>query len=97
MGTPFLSSEPPSPPDETYLVPDPVFAMRRAKIQTQLFCLQQAVPPKRHRAAADAGKHVGVLLALATGDRSGISEETWGLLRRTGTAHLLAFRDFLDW
>jgi len=31
---------------------------------------------------------------VAVGDRSAVSEETWSLLRRTGTAHLLAISGF---
>ena len=38
--------------------------------------------------------NAGVLRALATGDRGGVSAETMGLLRRTGTAHLLAISGF---
>lgn len=35
-----------------------------------------------------------VLVALATGDRSGIDPDTWDVFRRTGTAHLLAISGF---
>ncbi|MEZ5597768.1 MAG: DNA internalization-related competence protein ComEC/Rec2 [Pseudomonadales bacterium] len=34
-------------------------------------------------------KHAGVLTALAIGDKVGISDHQWSLLRRTGTVHLL--------
>lgn len=36
------------------------------------------------------GKYAGLIKALAIGDRSGISDEHWVLLRKTGTNHLLA-------
>ncbi len=38
----------------------------------------------------DASAHAGMLRALARGQRAGLSDATRGLLRRTGTAHLLA-------
>jgi len=69
--------------------------MARAGIQTQLHCIQQGVPPKPPPVLdLDRGTHIGILVALATGDRSGVSKDTWSLLRRTGTAHLLAISGF---
>jgi competence protein ComEC len=35
------------------------------------------------------GAHTGLVLALTEGDRSGVSEALWNVLRTTGTVHLL--------
>ncbi len=73
--------------------PDPVRAAGRAGIRTQLrvdaFEILGGGP--RGRRPSDG---TGVLRAVAVGDRSGVDERSWELLRRTGTAHLLAISGF---
>jgi len=49
-----------------------------------------AAPPDPRLDRFELAEHGGLLRALATGQREGVSEETAALLRRTGTAHLLA-------
>jgi len=61
-----------------------VVALVHAKTERTL-----ATPPARP--ARDVHP---VLRALATGDRSGVSDDTWQVLRDTGTAHLLAISGF---
>ncbi len=54
---------------------------------------QEAVvlgPERQAPSMFAAAEHGGVLRALAFGDRAGVGEATNGLLRRTGTRHLLA-------
>ena len=73
--------------------PDPVRNNRRSRTHTLIKAEQSAVlhPRKqRPRALPEAP----LLTALATGDRSGIPRDTTRLLRRTGTAHVLAISGF---
>lgn len=73
--------------------PDPVRHNRRARTHTLIIAEQSAVVSPRHphpRALPDAP----LLTALASGDRSGVSRNTTRLLRRTGTAHVLAISGF---
>ncbi|MFT5681516.1 MAG: competence protein ComEC [Myxococcota bacterium] len=49
-----------------------------------------AAPPDPRLDRFDLVEHGGLLRALATGQRDGVDEDTADLLRRTGTAHLLA-------
>ncbi|MBT3221782.1 MAG: hypothetical protein HN348_22110 [Proteobacteria bacterium] len=77
--------------------PDAVDDARRVAIQSKVIVAKYAVlngkkrqTPRHHQDL----QHGGVLLALATGDRSAVSDEVLTLLRRTGTAHLLAISGF---
>lgn len=73
--------------------PDPAAGAKRAGIRTQLHAKSlSGFTPAEGRVLP--GVHGGVLTALATGDRSQVSEPTWTTLRRTGTAHLLAISGF---
>ncbi len=73
--------------------PDPVRNNRRARIHTLIKAEQSAVlTPRRQRPRALP--QAPLLTALATGDRSGIPRDTTRLLRRTGTAHVLAISGF---
>jgi ComEC/Rec2-related protein len=73
--------------------PDPVRNNRRARIHTLIEVEQSAVlNPRRQRPRTLP--EAPLLTALATGDRSGISRDTTRLLRRTGTAHVLAISGF---
>lgn len=45
---------------------------------------------ERIRALLGDEPRAGIIVALANGDRSGISDEQWMMLRRTGTNHLMA-------
>lgn len=71
--------------------PDPVVGAVRARIRTLVIARRAErlggrgpLPPAVHP----------LLLALATGDRSQLDPADVGLLRRTGTAHLLAISGF---
>lgn len=73
--------------------PDPVRALRLAKIRSELIADRWRVigPTPDPPVARDA---TGMLRAVATGDRSGVDRATWMRLRRTGTSHLLAISGF---
>ncbi len=45
---------------------------------------------ERMHALLDERPLAGILIALANGDRGGITDEQWEILRRTGTNHLMA-------
>ena len=64
-------------------VPEPARKVRRFVVLGA-----QQEDPRLER--FEQAEHGGLLRALATGDRSGVPEDTAALLRRTGTAHLLA-------
>jgi len=76
--------------------PDPLRNAARSRIRTRLWTERWAVlggvPARADR--FPEREPAGVLQALATGDRSGVSEATWTVLRRSGTAHLLAISGF---
>ena len=93
-GTPVVvqgvaSEVPPALPG----APDPVRAARLSGIQTQVVAREVAplMPLPTLRPAKD---ETGLLAAVALGDRSGVSRDTLQVLRRTGTAHLLAISGF---
>lgn len=74
--------------------PDPTRSAALARVRTVLRARSAAPlggdPPDR---PAITGPR-GVLAAVATGDRRGVDESTWVILRDTGTAHLLAISGF---
>ncbi|MBW2254034.1 MAG: ComEC/Rec2 family competence protein, partial [Deltaproteobacteria bacterium] len=76
--------------------PDPVRGATRSRIHTEVRAARWARLGGRSRAADrfSRARHGGVFRALVTGDRSGVDPATWLLLRRTGTAHLLAISGF---
>jgi len=76
--------------------PDPVRGAARARIHTELRADRWAPLGGGARPADrfSSARHGGVFRALVTGDRSGVDPGTWRLLRRTGTAHLLAISGF---
>ena len=61
-------------------------ARTRVRIRQSLVLGGQPRAPPRFAGA----RHAGLLRALSTGDRSGVSQEDRDLLAKTGTAHLLA-------
>lgn len=75
---------------------DPGPALRRAhrtRRQVRRWVTISPSPPAREGRGAERfqeASHGGLLWALASGERGGIPEETIDLMRRTGTAHLLA-------
>lgn len=73
--------------------PDPAWSAKLARIRTVLYAKQAAPLGEVHSSEAKQG-HAAVLQAIATGDRRGVDEGTWALLRDTGTAHLLAISGF---
>ena len=50
----------------------------------------RATVRERLLAAAPAGGHGGLMVALAVGDQSGISTDDWEVFRRTGVGHLVS-------
>lgn len=75
--------------------PNPYSVAALSRVRTELFCQfssQNTVSTVSE--PHQKGGYRGVLYALATGDRSGVSEETWNTLRKTGTSHLLAISGF---
>ncbi|MBW2255982.1 MAG: ComEC/Rec2 family competence protein, partial [Deltaproteobacteria bacterium] len=74
----------------------PVRGAARSRIHTEVRAARWARLGGRSRAADrfSRARHGGVFRALVTGDRSGVDPATWLLLRRTGTAHLLAISGF---
>ncbi|MEE2751253.1 MAG: ComEC/Rec2 family competence protein [Myxococcota bacterium] len=71
---------------------DPWLWARLGRAQT-LLKLQQWIPlgaPAALLPEFQGARHAGLLLSLATGDRSRIPQGELDLLRRTGTAHLVA-------
>lgn len=73
--------------------PDPTRSARLAGVRTVLWA-DAAEPLGHHVETEPRTGHAAVLAAIATGDRRGVDEETWALLRDTGTAHLLAISGF---
>jgi competence protein ComEC len=61
-------------------------AQSRVRIRQSLVLGSQPRAPPPFAGA----RHAGLLRALSTGDRSGVSQEERDLLRKTGTSHLLA-------
>ena len=51
-------------------------------------CWRQALA--KQLSSTTGSNTTGLLVALAIGDRSGISQQQWDMLRNTGTAHLMA-------
>lgn len=76
--------------------PDPLRDARRGRVHTLVKARRVAVLGRRTPATVQptTSQHAGLLTALATGDRRGIDVRTRGLLRRTGTAHVLAISGF---
>jgi ComEC/Rec2-related protein len=76
--------------------PDPVSNALRSRVRTELRAERWAplggVVPRRD--PFEGARHGAVLRALATGDRRGLDEETWTIMRRTGTAHVLSISGF---
>ena len=98
-GTPLVARGEARPLGEGSLPgsPDSVNDGRRAGIETKLVVRNYQVLNGKTRSARRLHTevlHGGVLLALATGDCSAVDEEVLTLLRRTGTAHLLAISGF---
>lgn len=52
--------------------------------------LRAPTAPSTEKNALQDARHAGILMALARGDRRELEPELKGLLRRTGTSHLLA-------
>ena len=73
--------------------PDPVWSASRAGIRTLVQVDQVRAVGSRSRGRVPADP-TGVLRAVAAGDRTAVDEGIWILLRRTGTAHLLAISGF---
>ena len=73
--------------------PDPVRSASRARIRTTIWVNEFALVGARALGRRPRDP-TGILRALAIGDRSGVSDDHWSLLRRTGTAHLLAISGF---
>jgi competence protein ComEC len=74
-----------------YVRPDP--GNRRLGVAGDPFARLGALRERLgDRVARDVGDDPrgGILVALLTGDRAGISEAQWEVLRRTGTGHLVA-------
>ncbi|MCB9681719.1 MAG: ComEC/Rec2 family competence protein [Alphaproteobacteria bacterium] len=72
--------------------PDAVRAAMRSRVRTQLAAsVVRATGPTP---PAPDPRLPGLLRALATGDRSGVTDEDQAVLRRTGTSHLLAISGF---
>ena len=76
--------------------PDPVRQTRLSGVRSVVRARRwQALDPLAPRRDPLPGAtHQGVLEALALGDRSAVPAEVTGLLRRTGTSHLLAISGF---
>jgi competence protein ComEC len=75
--------------------PDPVRAARLAGVRTEVVARRAEVLGGDARAPVPPeADPTGLLRALALGDRSGVSDETRQVLRRTGTSHLLAISGF---
>ena len=75
--------------------PNPYSVAELSRVKTELVCLfssQTQTPTVLE--PSDLAGYTGVLYALATGDRSGVSKEVWDTLRKTGTSHLLAISGF---
>lgn len=96
-GTPLVAfgRAGPEPPGSTLPgAPDPARAAARGGARTWLrtdtWRVLGPAPPVQ-QAAAD---RTGFLTALAVGDRSGVSDAHLDVLRRTGTAHVLAISGF---
>ena len=68
--------------------PDPELFARTARVRAVLAASTVQAPPRAHRLGL--AEHSGLLEALVTGDRSGVSEPQVELLRATGTSHVLA-------
>ncbi|MEZ4321558.1 MAG: ComEC/Rec2 family competence protein [Myxococcota bacterium] len=74
--------------------PDRARAARLSRVRTVLRA-RSAVPlgaPPEDRPVLEGP--ASVLAAVAQGDRRGVDEETWAILRDTGTSHLLAISGF---
>ncbi|MCB9665990.1 MAG: ComEC/Rec2 family competence protein [Alphaproteobacteria bacterium] len=71
--------------------PDPVRAARRVGVRS---LLRATVARRVGATSAPVPEVHGLLLALADGDRRRVAPEAVTLLRRTGTAHLLAISGF---
>ena len=75
--------------------PDPVISARRAGVRTRIIVEDSVViGPSTPSWLTPRYVNDGVMTAVATGERSRISSETNNLLRKTGTAHLLAISGF---
>ncbi len=72
-----------------YVRPDPVNARLAAADSLSVGGLRQRLYD-RILAVLDGSPMRGIVAALAMGEEGGISQEQWEVLRRTGTAHLVA-------
>ncbi len=81
--------------DQSWLpgAPDPVRSAHRVGVQTQLRARSVRVLGAETK-ACDLPDVTGVLCAIGQGDRAQLDPEIQALLRRTGTAHLLAISGF---
>ena len=68
--------------------PDPELFARTARVKTRVRAT--AIEHARREVTLSLARHAGLLHALTTGDRSYVDEGTTELLKRTGTAHVLA-------
>ena len=75
--------------------PNPYLVSSLSRVKTEVDCRMSSLAPQFSppESKAHAG-YVGVMYALATGDRSGVTNEMWQTLRNTGTSHLLAISGF---
>lgn len=74
--------------------PDPFLAMRRVGVRSQVFAEQARPLGSVGTRGPPAEGPYGLLAAVALGDRRGVDPASWEVLRRTGTAHLLAISGF---
>lgn len=74
--------------------PQAAYGLWRSRIRTQIWARgQRPLDGFTPRPTPPEGP-LGLLAAVATGDRRGVSPEAWDILRKTGTAHLLAISGF---
>jgi competence protein ComEC len=74
--------------------PDPVRSARLGRIRTFLSVAEWTRLGGAHRPRSTSADPLGVLGAIATGDRTQIPEEVLHTFRATGTAHVLAISGF---
>jgi competence protein ComEC len=97
VGTPVLVSGVAAPANPRALpgAPDPAWAFARGGVRTELVARRaESLRPPPPAGRAPEGAHGPVLRALASGDRAAVDPAVMDVLRRTGTAHLMAISGF---
>ena len=75
--------------------PNPYLVSALSRVKTEVNCRMSSKDTQRSAPEPSLrSQYSGVMVALATGDRSGVTQDMWQTLRNTGTSHLLAISGF---